>query len=76
MFRTKFDGNLISDGFFQSRNVGRSAVAAIYYCMKRNVALKIGPMTSLLEGTMTSYAILRNSTTTLATYDNNQLSYD
>ena len=46
MFRTKFDGNPISDGFFQSRNLGRSAVTAIYYCMKRNVALEIGPMTS------------------------------
>ena len=27
----------------------KSAVAAIYYCMKRNIALEIGPMTSLLS---------------------------
>ena len=26
------------------------AVATTYYCMKRNVALEIGPMTSLLKG--------------------------
>ena len=34
------------------------AVAAIYYCMKRNVTLEIGPMTSLLRWwTMTSYIL-------------------
>ena len=56
-----FDRNHISDGFFQSCNlVSKSAVAATYYCMKRNVALKIGPMTK-----MTSYILLRNTTTIL-----------
>ena len=44
--------------------------------MKRNVALEIGFMMSLLsEWTMTSYTLLRNSTTTLKIYTSNLQQY-
>ena len=52
----------LSDGFFQSRNLdSKSCTRQLYYCMKRNVALEIGPMTSHLKEWMTSYTLLRNS---------------
>ena len=52
-----------------SRNlVPRKAVATTYYCMKRNVALEIGPMTPLLslvdnDVIIIYYAILHYTTT-------------
>ena len=43
----RFDGNPISDGFFQFTQPCQSQLLrTTYYCMKRNVALEIGPMTS------------------------------
>ena len=38
-FAQRFDRNPISNGFIQSRNLVRSAVAAICYCMKRKCSL-------------------------------------
>ena len=35
--------------------LGKSCMRQIYYCMKRNVALEIGPMTSHLRSGMTTY---------------------
>ena len=59
----KFDGNFRHMDMSINHHATsiRKAVATFYYCMKRNVALEIGPMTSHLREWMTSYTLLRNS---------------
>ena len=59
----KFDGNFRHMDMSINHHATsiRKAVATFYYCMKRNVALEICPMTSHLREWMTSYTLLRNS---------------